>query len=376
MPSHRLFLTALVLLSCDATTSPPELRVYTVGDETLSHISLNTGVSVARLRSLNHFESDLVRWGSGLLVPENEKTLALPVWRPLIPAPEWKACPQVEWVKPEPASNERCRCAKEACFCLPSGDEDEAQLTFGAASWKSEVFPTNDANAFRHAKVDLDGDGQPESVISVREGVSNGLGVEWWRHLVVRGSMAIASFVTIDYGASFVAQPQGCALLATSHEWRTDQLRGEGSYWIARLHVLKDGAMRAVGPEVARRYTHRFAEQRWEGLDQEIAQPLPWFTDVGAFSWPELEDRRICRAGSVVFEDDESRFDLGPLGTFEPRDFWREEELPAGTFKYDRLLDAATGAPLLDSYRPFGEARWSGRKATVCEGISEVTISL
>jgi hypothetical protein len=376
MPSSRLFLTAVVLLSCDASISPPKLRVYAVGGETLSHIALKTGVSVAKLRSMNHLESDFVRWGSGLLVPENEKTLGLPSWRPLLPAPEWKACPQVEWVKAEPTENERCRCAKEACFCLPGLDEDEAQLTFGLASWTSPVFPTNDESAFRHAKVDLDGDGQPESVISVREGVSNGLGVEWWRHLVVHEARPIASFVTIDYGASFVAQPRGCALLATSHDWRPDQLRGKGSYWIARLHVLKDGAMRAVGPEVARRYTHRFAAQRWDGLDRELAEPLPWFTDVGAFSWPEPESRRACREASVVFEDDEARFDLGQLGTFEPRDFWREGELPAGVFKYDRLLDAATGAPLLEDYRPFGEARWSGRKATVCEGISEVTIAL
>lgn len=82
----------------------------------------------------------------------------------------------------------------------------------------------------------------------------------------------------------------------------------------------------------------------------------------------------------MVFEDEEARFDLGQAGVFEPRDSWREEPLPAGVFEYDRLVDAATGVPLLEEYRPFGEARWSGRKATVCEGIFDgeplVTISL
>ena len=127
--------------------------------------------------------------------------------------------------------------------------------------------------------------------------------------------------------AALAAAPPGVADAQSTG----DQLRGEGSYWIARLHVLKNGAMRAVGPEVARRYTHRFAAQRWEGLDREVAQPIPWFSDVGGFSFPEEQPARTCRETSVVFEDDEARFDLGPLGVFEPRDSWREEPLPSGS---------------------------------------------
>src|SRR4051812_47460555 len=91
MPSPRLFLTALIVLSCDSSLLP-KFRVYRVGNETLSHVALNTGVSVARLRSLNHLQNDFIGGGTGLLVPESEKTLALPAWKPLRPAPEWKAC--------------------------------------------------------------------------------------------------------------------------------------------------------------------------------------------------------------------------------------------------------------------------------------------
>jgi hypothetical protein len=374
MPSLRLFLATILVLSCDVAPSP-KWRVYRVGDETLSHVALKTGVSVARLRALNHLRGDAIGWGTGLLVPEGEKTLALPVWRPSLPAPDWKACPQVEWVKPVSVlPDARCRrqlCAGEACLCQPLEDEPGAELIFGLASLKVELFPLTDPGVLRHARVDLDGDGTPESVVSVREGVSNGLGVEWWRHLVLQGGQPIASFVTIDYGDSFVAQARGCALLAVMDEWRTDQLRGEGSYWVARLHVLKDGALRAVGPEVARRYTHRFAAQRWAGLEGEPAQPLPWFTDVGAFTWPEADQHLSCREGSVVFEDDEGRFDLGGLGLFERRDVGREEPLDSGHFEYDRVLDGVTGVPLLEEYRPFGEARWSGRKVRVCEGVAE-----
>jgi LysM repeat protein len=376
MPSPRLFLTTLLLLiSCDVSPARegfrPPLRVYPVGAETLSHVALKTGVSVAKLRSLNHLESDVINGGTGLLVPESEKTLGLPAWKPLLPAPEWKPCAQVEWVAVTPSGDGRCQCAGEACVCVPSAeDADQAELSFGQATWKSDAWPANAWFVFRHARVDLDGDGRPESVVSVREGVGNGLGVEWWKHMVVHEGVPVGSFVTIDHGESFVAQPQGCALLATSHEWRTDQLRGEGSYWLARLHVLRAGVMRAVGPEVARRYTYRFASQRGAGLETEPAHPLPWFTDVGAFTWPEPESRFTCQETSVVFEDDEARFDLGPLGLFEPRDLYREEPLALGTHQYDQLLDAATGAPLIDSYRLFGEARWSGRKVTLCEGTS------
>jgi hypothetical protein len=122
---------------------------------------------------------------------------------------------------------------------------------------------------------------------------------------------------------------------------------------------------------VARRYTHRFAAQRWEGLEGELAQRLSWFTDVGAFIWPEPEQRLTCRTGSVVFEGEDSRFDLGVLGVFQPRELWREEALPSGTLEYDELLDGVTGARLLEEYRPFGEARRSGRQVTVCEGVAE-----
>lgn len=373
MPSHRLFLAAFVV-SCDVATTR-QWRVYRVGDETLSHVALKTGVSVARLRSINHLGGDLIQGGTGLLVPESEKTLALPAWKPLLPAPDWKPCGEVEWVEPvarEP--DERClraSCAGEACVCLHNLDEPLAALSFGPSTWPSELFPLVDLGAFRHARVDLDGDGERESIISVREGVSNGLGVEWWRHTVVQGDRPIASFVTNDYGASFVAQPHGCALLATSHDWRTDQLRGDGSYWVARLHVVRDGGMHAVGPEVARRYTFRFAEQRWAGLEPALAQPLPWFTDVGAFTWPEPETRMTCQDASVIFEDDEGRFDLGALGVFQPRALNSDEPRPARVEAYDQLLDKVTGAALLEDYRLFGEARWSGRKVTVCTGVAD-----
>lgn len=203
-------------------------------------------------------------------------------------------------------------------------------MTFDAARLKTDLFMAEVKGNFRHARVDLDGDGEPESVLSVREAVGNGLGLEWWRHLVLKAGRPLMSFVTHDYGEAFVAQPRGCALLATSVDGRLDQLRGDGTYWVARLHVLEGDRLRAIGPEVVRRYTNRFATQRGEGLD----------------------------------------LDLGPLGVFEPRYGGREEPLAPNHFEYDALLDARTGAPLLQDLRPFGEARWSGRKVTVCEGVA------
>ena len=178
MPSLRLFLAALVVLSCDSSTSP-QWRVYRVGEETLSHVALKTGVSVARLRNVNHLHSDAIHWGAGLLVPETEKTLALPRWKPPRPGPDWQPCAQVDWVPVVPSEpDERClrkACAGEACMCLTTADELAVEVSLGPASWPSTMFPMSDPAAFRHARVDLDGDGAPESVVSVREGVSNGL---------------------------------------------------------------------------------------------------------------------------------------------------------------------------------------------------------
>lgn len=131
MPLHRLLLAALVVLSCDASTASG-LRVYRVRAESLSVVSVKTGVSVARLRSLNHLRGEDLREGTGLLVPESPKTLELPRWRPPLPGPEWKPCGAVEWVKPEPRpASERCikvECAGEACVCLLTEGDTAAEL--------------------------------------------------------------------------------------------------------------------------------------------------------------------------------------------------------------------------------------------------------
>ncbi|MFZ5446368.1 MAG: LysM peptidoglycan-binding domain-containing protein [Myxococcota bacterium] len=368
----------MALTACEAP-QPRAWRVFRVETQTLSEIARVTGVSVSRLAELNQLDGDLIRQGQGLLVPENEKTASLPPWRPLLPAPEWRECEDVRWSvaveRPADARCERRVCAGEACLCVRSSELAEGEVQFGAATWSTAVFPGDaSAGALLHAQVDLDGDGQPESVVSTREAAGNGLGIEWWKHVVLSRGRPLASFSTADSGLAYVAQARGCAFLATTTDWRVDQLRGDGLYFLAQLHVVEGDTLRAVGPEVGRRATHRFLAQRAASLEHSPVQIVPWFTDVGAFVWPEVKGEARCRATTVLREE-EDRFELAGLGRWGPRSGMDD----AGN-AYDALLDARTGARLLEDYRPFGETSWAGRAATVCEavvdGVPRVTLAL
>jgi hypothetical protein len=345
--------------------------VYRVGHETLSHIALKTGVSVTRLKTMNELKDDQIREDTGLLVPDTELTAELPPWEPPLPSPGWKECASAQWVDAVESPSDRCVtrfCAGEACWC-ENEPGDALELSFGKVSWPSEglMVGMSDPSSFRHARVDLDGDGEPESVLSTRFATGNGIGVETWTHTVISAGRPVASFTTVDHGWSFVELDRGCAFLAVRIEERRDPLRGWGLYWTARLHALRGGAMRALPePAVTRRYTHRFATERATTLDSPLAHPVPWFGASAFVPAPEVPPSH-CRSASIVFEDDEGRFDLGSLGVFERRG-WHEPG-DAAPLEYDELRDGVTGAPLLEDYRPFGDARWTGRKATVCDGV-------
>lgn len=365
----RVLLAALTFFGCEVSTASP-WHVVRVGNESLGEIAVRTHVSVERLQAMNGLKDDVVRWETGLLVPENEVTRALPVWEPPMPAPGWETCDAVEWVPavdaPQPDRCAHRTCAGEVCLCQSTEDEPSGEFRFGVATWKTELWPMNPT--LRHARVDLDGDGKPESVVSVRFAVGNGLGLESWNHTVISKGRPVATFSSVDYGLSYVRQAKGCALMAVRVEDQRDQLRGWGLYWVARLHVLQGEAMRAVGPDVARRYTFRFADQRWASLEG-VTQPVPWFSDRGAFVARASTAPTTCRSANVMLEDDDGKFDLGALGVYQRRG-WHEEGAPP-VLEYDEVLDGVTGAPMLEDYRTFGEARWTGRKATVCDSVRE-----
>ncbi len=353
----RCVLSALVLVGSAASATPP-LRVFRVEvGHSLGVVAKRTGVSKEALAELNGLKSETLTWHSGLLVPDGPLTAQLPWYRPPVAAPAWRACGAVE--RAPTVKRNGCLCAAEACMC-PTSD-DEAEVVVGKARWKSLMWlgRIGDLDAFALARVDLDGDGVRETVVSSREGVGNGIAIELWRHIVVSRGQPIASFVSIDGAASFVEQPTGCALLAVRTMDRTDQLRGGGLYWVGQLHVLRESALAAVGPEVFRRYTFRFASQRWATVEQAQRDLVSWF-QRDAILWPEPLTHPECWSAKVLRED-EGTFVLeghGPVG----RRGWNDGVQSDG---YDVLLDAATGAQRLEDYLPF-DAPTRERTATVC----------
>jgi LysM repeat protein len=353
MPSLRVIWATLALLSgCQGALEPPasNWRVYRVGEgESLGLVARRTGVRVGALMSINGLRSDVIRAGAGLLVTENPKTSGLPVWRRPIAPPAWKECRDVQFF---PRVGD---CVGNACISLSAPDLDEPflELKLGATTWRTAYPFAFGADGLHHARVDLDGDGRQESLLSVRESVGNGLGFETWRHLLVSDQRGpIAEFSTTDYGFSFVEQERGCALLAVTADWRTTQLRGEGLYFTGQLHVLGPSGLVAVGPEVARRLTVRFLEQRFRTLDAEVQQrhPLDWFTSTGAFVWTDAEAvGERCTQARPVREERSTVFVLEGEGSFELRG-WQDPEEPPRRM-YDALRDARTGARRLEDLR-------------------------
>jgi hypothetical protein len=360
----RGFLATVALSLLCACEAQPETtwRVYRVDGESLSHVALKTGVGVPLLRSVNGLRDDLIRDGSGLLVPENPKTLGLPPWHRPLPPPQWKPCPAVTF---DEVSVTRAD---------PDAEEPFVELAFDGHAWRTEYpFPGPAPDRLLAARLDLDGDGTREAVVSMLETVGNGLGFETWRHWVFARGAVVASFETTDFGLSYVEQPRGCAFLEVTADWRTDQLRGEGMYFLGQLYVLDGGALRARGPEAARRLTERFLEQRFRTLDHEPRERflLDWFTSTGAFTWPQPADvGRGCRDTRVVREEDHGyRLVLEGDVVWEGRGWHDPEGEPVK--EYDRLVDAATRARLPDGFHRGAAVSWAGSTVQVCESTRD-----
>ncbi|MFT3712803.1 MAG: LysM peptidoglycan-binding domain-containing protein [Archangium sp.] len=350
MRSRRLLWATVVLLSaCDGALEPPatQWRVYRVDEgDSLGHIALQTGIGPTLLQSMNGLSGDLIHSGDGLLVPRTPKTEALPVWRRPAAPPEWKACRDVEFF---PRVGD---CVGNACATLSDEEIDEPflELKLGETTWRTEYPFAFGVDGLHHARVDLDGDGKRESVVSVREGVGNGLALETWRHLVVSDTLGpLASFTTNDYGFSFVEQERGCAFLAVTADWRTTQLRGEGLYFMGQLHVVSKGRLVAVGPEVARRLTNRFDTERFATLEEEVQRrhPIDWFTSTGAFVWTDAPDVGVrCTEPQAFTVERELVFTLEHDGAFDLRG-WQDPDEPPKKM-YDALIDERTSARRLE----------------------------
>lgn len=328
--------STLVFVACGDSPST-SWRVYRVEHESLGEVAQKVGVGVAALKSINSMKSDQVRDGQGLLVPENTLTGELPVWVPTTPAPEWTACADVEVFTSVDG------CAGPACAKpMESEEEEERVVTLGDVSvhlpaWNRLV----DDGWLVLTRVDLDGDGSREDVLSALQGVSNGLGVEWWSHVVLQNGKPVAHFSSADFGAhDLVQQARGCALMLVTTSWRRDQLRGDGLYFVAQLHRLERGALRGVEREVVRRYTVRFEAQRFRELDRPVAERelLTWFSDSGAFVWPEPFEPRACTADRIVSLDDDAVLHF-------------ESGLELDSTRYV-LFDGQTKAGWLEDFRP------------------------
>lgn len=140
-------------------------------------------------------------------------------------------------------------------------------------SAKKDEFMAGLYSAFRHYKVDLDGDGSFENIVALWNSQGNGLGVNRWTIRVYNSNwQEINSFEEVmDWGNSFIKPPngrKGCDIAISS--FKEDFSRPKsGTAFYAKFMMLKNGKLINATDRkpIQRRYTYNFAKIRGDHFE-------------------------------------------------------------------------------------------------------------
>jgi hypothetical protein len=177
--------------------------------------------------------------------------------------------------------------------------EEQGSIT---QQWET-VFglPTTLAD-FRTESADLTGSGREDIVVATMNGVSNGMGVEYWEvRAIVEGKLSNPVNVE-DYGVmgylTKAKSDKRCMLLVTSWNNGWEPKRGYGLYlsgqWFAYSNSTGEFYRVLDRPAVHRRYLYGFERLRLSELAKEDRVPLLWFHDKDAKTGQQVvpPDRR------------------------------------------------------------------------------------
>jgi hypothetical protein len=228
-------------------------------------------------------------------------------------------------------------------------------------------------------RVDLDRDGRAEIVAAVPIEIRNHEGWQSVRVIVIddRGDPAV-SFDVAQWGeGSLIEAPGGgCDVLATSWEWVTHPIDGEGMYFVGRRLAWRDRAIVPRAGELLRRFRTYFHVtcDACEGWGPQT--PAAWLSAGGASWWRELGDGSPVRArerGTIVGTTVVSgaiAFEVALAGRtvrLDPTASVYDDTRPRDVVPLSWVRLGPGGAQLPEAFVPddLARARWIGREAIV-----------
>ena len=184
---------------------------------------------------------------------------------------------------------------KAACVTLDSATKICQGLTEEAATgakfvvmrngetigeWESEVFLGETAD-YQVFKGDLDADGRDELVVANRNGVSNGMGVNYWTIAVTpfplnTEKLNPVQFQTEDFsvGAMLVPRRKSVGFDIMAANWQTLPIKKSNDrtalYYVGRWLIYRNNELETSDrPILIRRYTSAFERERLKNINDK-----------------------------------------------------------------------------------------------------------
>ncbi len=143
---------------------------------------------------------------------------------------------------------------------------------------------------FEVLRSDLDGDGKTELIIANSNGMSNGIGLQYWTISILPDPLKIGfkqplEFSVEEYGAegtlAKLAGDRHRNILATEWQWSAikEPTKYGGLYLVGRWFHYKSGVLEPVAgkPVLVRRYLLGFEKERLDTYD-DFLKPLTWLS--------------------------------------------------------------------------------------------------
>jgi hypothetical protein len=255
---RRAALALFALIGTFAASSLATLPAPRPGDRYYAHphslfgLALRYHVSVDSIAQYNGIKDPANFNREGLLFPDSPATSGLPLYVPWAPATPRQTCSAQTWtlraVKEAGCTDAYCGsgpAGERACLCREQAATDSINGRLEIASPRHPIvklplsigaFNPYGRSFVDIASIDLDGDGEPETVVSWLRAVSNGLGEEWRTLVVVKSGREWIRYDSGEFTAETAAVrvAGGCSLRSSHYEEATDPLRGPALYLVER----------------------------------------------------------------------------------------------------------------------------------------------